>query len=283
MAFTSNLKSLTPRRQQFQKKIKLLSGGYIKPDSFPNGEITVFPWDADVDDWLADRIKKGNQALVLYDLCAKVCDLNGCPLDSFLIGDVNTVLLVSRSIRYSSVIEYEAECPICRHRAFETITVPDELGRAGEKTPDYRGYDEIILPDCQDVVQIRPLCVRDERLLSERDEASRMLMTDHVMRILQPVVSINGGKPDAWEEILRWFKAISPRDAAFLEQKEGELYPHLDVSLPHQCDRCGKQFKHDLDFSQEFFRSSLKPVQGNKVSTDVRSGVERKGPDSNTE
>ena len=75
MPIHSKLKSLEPRRVQFQKRVKLLSGGYTKPDSFPDGEVTVYPWDASTDDWLADRGKKGDQGGLLYDLCAQVCDL----------------------------------------------------------------------------------------------------------------------------------------------------------------------------------------------------------------
>jgi hypothetical protein len=277
MAFQSKLKTLQPRRLQFQRKIKLLSGGYVKPDSFPNGEITVFPWDANVDDWLAERVRKGDRNTVLFDLCAQVCDLNGCPLDSFVIGDLNTVLLVARAIRYSSVVEYECACPNCGRTTTETITVPDELGRVGEKTADYPGFDTIVLPECQDEVQVRPLQIKDEKLILERDSMSKQLMTDRVMHILMPIVAINGGKPDAWEEAVRWYQALPPGDAQFLEDQQNELYPHLDTDIPHKCDDCRRQFKHKLEFTSDFFRSSLKPGHRNALETDVRSGVERQG------
>lgn len=262
---------------QYQKRIKLLSHGFAKPDAFPNGEITVFPWDTEVDDWLFERMKKGNQHMVMYDMAAKVCDLNGCPLDNFVVGDVNTVLLVSRALRYNSVIEYEAECPYCNFKSQESIRVPDELGRIGEKDADYTGFDEITLPDCEDVVRIRPLRVRDERNIADRDDASRAIMTDHVMRIMTGIAAINGGEPSAWEEVLRWWGAISPRDAAFLESEQKRLSPLLDSDIPHVCDRCQKKFIHTIEFGKDFFRSSLKPVPGNKVETDVRPGLEQRG------
>lgn len=266
---------MAPRKTQFQQKVKLLSGGYTAPGSFPNGEITVFPWDTNVDDWLAERMKKGTQSSVLYDLCAQLCDLNGCPLDSFVIGDVNTVLLVARSIRYNSVVQYEATCPACGFKSEEKIAVPVELGRIGEKMPDYAGYDEITLPDCQDVVHIRPLLVRDEKSISERDDTSKALMTDHILHILKPIVAINGGKPDSWEEVLRWFNAISPQDASYLERMENESYPHLETDLPHRCDKCRAEFVHSLDFSKDFFRRSLKPGKGVTLPVDVRPGNEQ--------
>lgn len=283
MAFQSKLKSLAPRRAQFQTKIKLLSGGYVKPDAFPNGEITVYPWDTNIDDWLAARLKKGNQAMVLYDLCAQLCDLGTCPLESFIIGDVNTVLLVARSLRYASRVEYEARCPSCNFKTVEVIKVPDELGRVGEKDQTYQGFDEIVLPDCQDVVHVRPLTVRDEKVLSDRDEVSKALMTDHIMHILLPIVAINGGKPDSWEQALQWFNAISPQDAAYLESQENALYPHLDVDIPHRCDKCGTEFRHTLDFSQEFFRRSLKPGKGAAMANDVQPGSEQQKPGGSSE
>jgi hypothetical protein len=281
MAFQSKLKTLAPRRTQFQQPVKLLSGGYAKPEAFPGGMITVYPWDTNIDDWLAERIKKGRQHMVLYDLCAKLCDLNGCPLESFVIGDVNTVLLVARSIRYNSVVQYSPVCPACGYESQEVIKVPDELGRVGEKSADYPGFDDIVLPDCQDEVRIRPLTVRDEQLINERDDASKVLMTDHVMHILMPIVSINGGKPDAWEEAVRWFNAISPQDASFLEAQEAQLYPHLDTDIPHVCDKCRHQYLHTLDFSKEFFRRSLKPGKGVAIPADVRPGSEQQKPGGN--
>ncbi len=277
MAFQSKMKTLQPRRVQFQTKVKLLSGGYVRPEAFPNGEITVFPWDVGVDDWLAERSKKGNQDTLLFELCAHVCDMRACPLDLFVIGDVNTVLLVSRALRYNGSVEYECQCPGCKFISVETIKVPDELVRVGEKDPNsYPGWDEIVLPDCQDVVHVRPLQVKDEKKLAE-DELLKKIMTEHVAHILMPIVSINDGTPDAWEQVLAWWNALSPKDAAFLESKENELYPHLDTNLPHICDRCGKKFLHQLDFSSDFFRSGLKRGHATKVETDVRSGVGERG------
>ena len=277
MPIHSKLKSLEPRRTQFQKKITLLSGGFTKPDSFPNGEITVYPWDASIDDWLAERARKGDQSNLLYQLCAQVCDLNGCPIDNFVVGDINTVLLVSRSIRYNSVIEYDSECPGCGFVTQERIVVPDELRRVGEKGSDYAGWDEVALPDCGDVVRVRPLLVRDEKHISARDDTDKKLISDHVIHIITPIVSINDGSPDSKEEVMRWFNAISPRDATVLEAFENENYPHLDTSIPHQCDRCRKKYTHALDFSADFFRPSLKSGGGAALASEAGPGVERAG------
>lgn len=277
MAFQSKMKSMAPRRVQFQKRIRLISGGYSKPDAFPDGEITVFPWDANIDDWLSERVRKGDRNTVLFDLCGKLCDLNGCPINLFVMGDVNTVLLVSRSLRFSGVVEYECQCPSCQNITRESIMVPDELGKVGEKAVGYPGFDLITLPECQDEVGIRPLLVGDEIAILNRESASKALVTDTILHIVAPVVSINGGKPDSQEDVLRWYQALSPGDAQELEDKENQLYPHLDSNLPHVCDQCRTRFKHKLDFTSEFFRPSLKPGNRTAVAPDVRPSLERKG------
>ena len=277
MAFKSNLKSLQSRRTQYQERIKLVSGGYIKPDAFPGGEITVYPWDSNIDDWFTERLRKGNRDTVMFDLCEQLCDLNGCPLDSFLMGDVDTILLVARANRYGGIVEYSYVCPSCGHQMEDNIQVPEMLETISPKAQDYPGYDEITLPDCLDVIRVRPLQIKDEKIIMERDKTSKALMTDRVMHVLMPIVTINDGKPDAWEDAVRWYNALSPLDAQCLEDKENELYPHLNTALPHQCDQCRKQFKHKLDFNTEFFRASLKPGSGTSLAPDVQSSLGLKG------
>jgi hypothetical protein len=280
MAINSNLDTFEPRRTRWAKKVKLLSGGYVKPEAFPNGEITVYPWDTEIDDWLANRSRGEKQYMMLFELCERLCNLNGCPLESFLIGDVNIVLLTARAIRRNNIIEYGYECPSCKFKMDGSIGVPEELGRIAEKGTDYPGYDEITLPDSRDIVRIRPLSIRDVQNLEGREKQFRQLMTDSMMRILQPVVTVGGGAPSGWEEITTWFKAISPRDAVYLKQMEDNLYPHLDTDIPHKCDRCGIEFTHPFDFGSEFFRSGLSSVKGSAVPANVRTSDELKGPDS---
>lgn len=283
MAIKSNLKSLEPRKVQFQTRIKLLSNGFSYPSAFPNGEITVYPWDASVDDWIAERGRRGNQGTILYDLCAKVCDLNGCPIDQFVVGDINTVLLVSRAMRYNSRVEYECECPYCSHRTVEVIKVPDELGRVGEKAEGYPGYDEVTLQDSKDVVRFRPLLVRDEKLIEARDDVSRQVISDRLMHIITPIVAVNEGVPDSLEEAVRWYNALSPYDSTQLETAENEAYPHLDTELAHRCDRCHKRFKFPLDISADFFRSGLKSGKSNALASEAGPGMVGQEPSNQSE
>jgi hypothetical protein len=46
MAINTNLKSLTPRREAYKRTVTLISSGYYAPQSFPGGQVVVFPWDS---------------------------------------------------------------------------------------------------------------------------------------------------------------------------------------------------------------------------------------------
>ena len=64
MPIKTNLKSMAPRRQQYAKKFKLVSGGYTNRKAWPEGEITVLPWDTDVDEWFVNAQEMGEQDLL---------------------------------------------------------------------------------------------------------------------------------------------------------------------------------------------------------------------------
>lgn len=257
MAFQSKMQSLAPRRQTFQRKIKLFSNGFSCPSAFPNGEITIYPWDNAIDEFISERVKKGNPDKLMFDLLKEVCNLNGCPPEQFVLSEVNLVLLISRSIRYDSIVEFSCVCPNCNAVQGEKIKVPEQLGKSGEKKDGYCGYDEIELPKCKDKVAIRPLLIRDDETISTRDDLSKHLFSNRTAYVLFPVVTINDGKPDSPTDLVTWYNALHPIDAAHLEEKENELTPHLDTNVRVQCNKCTRQFIHTLDFTRDFFRTSL--------------------------
>lgn len=257
MAIKTNIKDLgIPSRDKFKQEITLLSGGYICKEAFPGGKITVYPWEHDTDDWLIEESKKGdNRKNLLYSLFPRLCNLNGCPPENFVVGDMNTILLVSRAILSANVIQYQAVCPHCRNTTAEEISVPDELEKIGEKTPDYAGYDEVVLPISRDTVRIRPMLVRDEIAISRREVGpDSPKMSDRVAHIVAPIMAVGGGKPDSAKELLDWYMSLHPKDKKFLEDSEDKNYPHLDTAMSHICKECSKKFTHTLSFNEEFFR-----------------------------
>jgi len=258
MAFQSKMSDLRPRRDKYKKEVTLVSGGFVNPKAFPGGKITVYPWDTEVDTWLQEKARSLPSAqanTILYRAVEKLANLNGCPLEDFLIGDVFTVLLVAKSILSDYYLEYAPECPSCGYKTIEKILIPDELGRIAKKTPEYPGYDKITLPVCKDEVTLRPLRIKDEFTITGRTPENRGPISDDVARILTPVVTINDGVSDDVMSLYTWYMALAPRDSKFLEDQEAALTPQLDLKLPHQCDKCKNVFDFILVLNYEFFRS----------------------------
>jgi len=272
MPIKSNVTDRRPRREKFKKEITLVSGGFVKPDAFPGGKITVYPWDSSIDAWLTDAASKATgpeRERLLYDLTAKVCNLNGCPLEEFVLGDVNAVLMVSRSIANQSFIEYLSICPKCSHEEMDKIQVPEELQVVAQKAADYKGFDTITLTDSQDVVDVRPLRIRDELQIAGRTPEQRQRINNHVAHLIAPVVSINNTQPDRIEELLEWFESLSPHDAKQLEDFIEASTPHLSQDVPHKCSECGNLWAHRLVLDQEFFRSGRMGTTGRSLAANL--------------
>ena len=256
MSIKSNLKSMTPRRTAYKREITLMSHGFNNKTAWPDGRLTVFPWDNAIDQWLMENVRRVSKQDLVYGLLKNCCDLNGGSVDDFVADEINVVLLVSRALSTEGIVMYTSLCPHCGFKKPEKIKIPDELEKIGEKTADYAGSDKVTLPDCGDVITLRPLLVKDEKLIINRPEDKRKAVPDAELRTLLRVVSINESQPDSLEELVVYGRALSPSDIKFLEDKGREITPHLNTSIPHICDDsdCGKKFNHPLNFDQEFFR-----------------------------
>lgn len=255
MAINSNQKSRVPRREAFKREITLISRGYSNPVAWPGGKITVYPWDSSVDEFLVEEASRNdNRQTLLFRLIEKLCNLNGGRLDEFVADETNTILLVARALAGGGVIKYTSTCPACRLKRQETIKVPDDLGRVGEKAADYPGFDVITLPENKDVLEISPLLIGQEINIIERGPEEKALMSDGVARLAMRIRSVGGGKPDTRREAAEYYLSLSPVDAKYFEKQAQELSPHLDTEVPHVCDACKKEFTHIITFDQEFFR-----------------------------
>ncbi len=258
MAIKSNITDKRPRREKFKKVITLPSGGFANRTAFPEGKITVYPWDSLIDAWLTETAQKATSEerdKLLFTVLEKVCDLNGCPLNNFVLGDVNAVLMTARSIQNQSKVEYITICPDCGHEENESITVPDELELVGAKGPDYPGSDTVTLPGCGDVIELTPLRVGDQITITTRLPEAKAKISDHVALLIAPIVSINSTQPDRIEELYEWYMALPPDDAVFLEDRTDALSPHLNQEIPQRCERCNLVYGFRLVLDREFFRS----------------------------
>jgi hypothetical protein len=252
----SNVTDKRSRQEKYKQVIPLPSGGFTNRSAFPDGKITVYPWDSLTDAWLTEasqRATETEQGHLLFKLLEKVCNLNGCPVTDFVLGDVNAVLLTSRSIQTENQVNYTATCPSCGHEEQDDVKIPDELEIVGAKGQDYKGTDKITLPTCLDVVELRPLRIGDVVTIATRTPENKKVVSDHVANLIAPIVTINDTQADRLEELVEWYLALPPKDAAFLESETDRLSPHLNQHLPHTCDRCGKSFDFRLIIDAAFF------------------------------
>jgi hypothetical protein len=257
MAIKTKMTDMLPSRERFKTEVVLLSHGYSNRQAFPGGKITVYPWDNSVDEWMLRSDMDINSQNFMWKVAACLCNLNGCPIEQFVYGDLSTVLLVSRSIRQNYMVEYEPVCPHCKVKnKMEKVRVPEALKRIGEKPDDYLGFDTCTLPVCEDVIRIRPLLVKDEMVILSRTDTQRKEVSDRLARVLAGIVDVNQGAPDNLSEILTWHSALHPRDQVFLTQVADEFTPHLDPTLSHSCDSCKMGFRYPLPLDDpEFFRA----------------------------
>jgi DNA-directed RNA polymerase subunit M/transcription elongation factor TFIIS len=272
MAIKSNITDRRSRREKYKKEITLISGGFAKPEAFPDGKITVYPWDSATDAWLTEAATKASgpeRDRLLYDLMARVCNLNGCPLEDFVLGDVNAVLMTARSIANQNRIQYLTLCPKCGHEEVAEIQVPEELKPVAQKPTDYVGHDTVTLDESKEVVDVRPLRIRDEIMITGRSAQERERVSNHIAHIIAPVVTINSTQADRIEELMEWYESLPPHDSKQLEVFIEDSTPHLSQELPHKCEECGNLWAHRLVLDQEFFRSGRMGTAGRALAANL--------------
>lgn len=261
MPIKSNITDRRHRSEKYKREITLISGGLANPSAFPNGKITVYPWDSNIDNWLSENASTRvgpERDRLMFDLLAKLCNLNGCPLEEFCLGDVNTVLLVARSISERNKIIYVTTCPSCGAEDQGELNVPDDMVPVGQKkAAEYKGFDEVTLEDSKDVVAVRPLRIRDTLTILGREPETKKRLDDRLAHDIAPIVSINGTQPDRIEELVEWHNSLPPHDVKQLENFIEANNPHLSMSVAHQCENqlCRHVYEHKLAIDQEFFRS----------------------------
>ena len=268
----SNISDRRPRSEKYRRKIKLISGGYACPAAFPNGEITVLPWDSAIDHWLSETSDSAQGAArdrILYDLMAKVCLLGECKLEEFVLGDVNSILLVARSIANMNKVEYVTTCPSCGEQDVDEISVPDELKPVGAKDANYKGVDVVILDDSKDAVAVRPLRIGDSLAIVGRAPEAKKRISDMLAITLAPIVSVNDGQADRIEELVEWYNWLHPHDIKQLEDFCDANTPHLSQDVAQQCGKCHAIYPHRLVLDQNFFRSGRMGSLGRALAADL--------------
>ncbi len=286
MAIRTKLTDLTPSREKYSKVIQLISNAYYAQEHFPNGMIKVFPWDSKVDEWIATRAQHGAGESVLFDLLPKLCNLNGLDPKKFLAGEVDLIVMVSRSLIRNSIIEYNAVCPKCNFSVIEKLVIPDQLEKIGEKPIDYIGYDKVILTESQDEVSIRPITVDDVLAVSSRKTNpvyKQFNISESVAKMLRGIVAVGGGSPDNTKEIITWYEALSPADKEQLIFDFNNIQPHLKQATNQQCDNCGHEYEHVLKLDEDFFRRGGLHEPAGNVEVKDASSIQEQGANNQLE
>lgn len=256
MAIKSHISTTIPTRDRFKREITLISKGYAAPAAFPDGKITVFPWDIQISEWLQKRARKGNADTIMFDLLPQIANLNGCPVEDFVMTEVMLIAMVSRSILRENKLDLQLVCPACNHEWSEPLQVPEQLGVLGEKGDGFvPGSDKTILPVSLDEVATKPLLVSSYKAAA--GYAKKTQISERLAVIIASIVSVGGGEPDSAQEVLSYINALHPKDLAELEKGIHDNNPQLDPNLAVSCPACGHQFHKAINFDAEFFRSGV--------------------------
>lgn len=280
--------TLEASREKYKQEINLISKGYYAPDHFPEGKITVYPWDSDIDEFITKNAKDLDEHQVtdfMWNVVPKVANLKGFDVNNMLMGDCNTILLVARGIRNRGVLRYTAKCPYCdRQQKEETIKIPEHLDVVGEKAVGYPGFDIFQLHDSKDWVKFEPITVGAWRAINARSDSKKMIESGEHDQLLSQIKAVGTkqndlGTPDSIQELYQWFNALHPSDRDQLAQAEDVFTPCLSPFITHQCDnkRCNRQFKYELPIGDpssaaDFFRPVSLPEHGGDSEDEVRAG-----------
>lgn len=249
----TKLTDLTPSSERLKQTIILISKGYsLKPEVI-DGKITVYPWDSEISEWVmaAERGKTNLEFTV--KVVRKLLRMPESVVDRFVASELLLIMLVARSLVSGGVLKYSAVCPHCSTvQKQANITVPDQLGKIGEKSNDYAGWDELILPSSGDVLKVKPLLVAD--LLAVL-AAPNTDISENGLNNAASIMEVNGGRPDKARELIDYYLALHPSDVQRLQKHLKETSPALDTSIPHVCDspKCEKPFQYNLGLHYDFF------------------------------
>jgi hypothetical protein len=261
MAINSSIQDFRPTREKFSTTIPLVSGGFSVREFFPTGEIKVFPWDTQMDEWAVSNKKAITTPMLAIQILKRCAALGKCPPERFCIGDAMAIMMVSKALRSNGAFVHRPKCTACGFEHPEdTFYIPNSLEIIGKKDLDYKGTDDFTLDDCLDVVTVRPLLINDYLRVENRNEVEKLALSDDHALNIWPIVAIGGGKPDSLDEASLWYNALTPADQVQFNQAVSDFSPHLSDEIKYQCDKCSADFVVQIPNEREFFRKRLRKV-----------------------
>lgn len=251
----SNLPSLVPSSERLKQTIQLISKGYALKPELAVGQLTVYPWDEEISDWMITS-SRAQDPLFTVAVVQKLTRLPSPLMERFVASELLLVMLVARSLSTKGEINYKARCPHCQTvQASTTLKVPGEMGILGSKAEDYPGFDEITLPESKDKIRFRPLQVMHLRQAIEARAQMVASISENGANLALSIQAVNDTLPESPQELFAYYLALPPVDVAYLKQKSKELSPALDTHVPHTCDAedCRSPFHYNLGLHYDFF------------------------------
>jgi len=256
MAIKTNLPDLTPASQRFKQEIILPSGGFSNPIAFPGGKFIVYPWDMATSEWMVTA-PRTNELTYMVQLVSRLSHLSTEVVKTMVSSELPLIVMVARALTFpDSKVEYVATCPYCRtNQAKVALQIPNALQKISEKPAGYT-CDTVTLPVSKDVITVKPATVTEQEAARNRPEKFQKVLGNAEASALAAVRTVGGGVPDTQDELVKWYRALSPTDSEFLVTEIAKLNPGVSTSIKHVCDNqaCQREFTYELNLTTDFFR-----------------------------
>jgi len=241
--------------------VELPSGGKYYPEDHPLAgvdTIEIRHMTAKEEDILTSEtlVRKG---LAIDRLLQSVIVDPNIIVDSLLIGDKNALLVACRVTGFGPLYETTVKCPACNETNEQEFNLDDiSHVTSGEVPADVviteTGNFIITLPTTQVEAEVRLLCSRDERILSETTEKKKkMKLPDTRSTDLLKAVIVSLNEHTDRSDIDKFVSLMPLRDVKHLRNAYEKIKPDLDISYDFECQHCAHVGKVVMPLTAQFF------------------------------
>jgi hypothetical protein len=237
----------------------LPSHGFPYPDAFPEGRITVYPYNSEVEQTIADegivpqeRINKAVKCIAAFPEVFNTDDL--------LVGDQYYVFAASRSMSGDAQYKFKTQCSSCGKQEEHEFTLPNGLP-IKEYPATFKEPLTFDLPDLKDTIGIRFLRVRDEKQIRLFCKTRKQVHNEQgditiTARLASHIASVNDGQPDNLDEAYEYVKGLAGADFIKLRTEIQKSQPGLMQLLRVQCPHsdCNTVYTTVFPINADFFR-----------------------------
>lgn len=240
-----------------KQSITLPSKGILYEGRVPDGKITIRKLTAAEEALLSgsggsivDKISK------IIEACSELP--NAFKHKDLLLTDRMAILLALRTFTFGARYTYPFQCGTCRATNQEEVDIAEELATTWAKD-DLREPIEVRLVDAEQVAQVRFMRGTDEEAMVKYTKRFELRSSDaldqsQIHRVARLLVAVDGG--DLGDIVKRedYVRQLTAADLIRLENAIDDAEPGVDLSVAHECAKCGAVNKGRMPFNAEFFR-----------------------------